>query len=256
MSRSRAAAQDFPAYGFRLGVASVSLRRFSRAEAIKRILELGSPYVSVKEFHLPYEGSPEELERGRKEFEAAGLKIVSGGSIGLRNADEARISRYFEYARMCGMPMIVCQPTQANLKLLEAAVKRYNIQAAIHNHGPQDRYFPTPEAVLRAVKDLDPRVGLCMDLGHSTRAGSDVLKAIAEAGSRLLQLHLNDVRREGEKWTSAAPGEGQIPYPAVFAQLKKIGFRGCANLEYELGSADPLPGMRKALAYLRGLLSG
>jgi sugar phosphate isomerase/epimerase len=157
--------------GFKLGVASYSLREFQRGAAIRMIKEMQTPYVSVKEFHLPYASTPEELARGRKDFENAGLKIVSGGNITLAKNDEADMRKYFDYAKACGMPLIVCAPNHGNLKLLERMVKEYNIKAAIHNHGPEDKNFPTPQSVLEEVKDLDPRVGLCMDLGHSMRAG-------------------------------------------------------------------------------------
>ncbi len=87
----------------KLGVASYSLREYSRALAIRCIKELRTPYVSVKEYHLPYRSSPEELEAGRKEFEHAGLTIMSGGNIGLAKDDPDDIRRYFEYAKMCNI---------------------------------------------------------------------------------------------------------------------------------------------------------
>src|SRR5580700_8476661 len=125
----------------KLGVASYSLREYSRALAIRCIKELRTPYVSVKEFHLPYRSSPEELEAGRKEFERAGLTIMSGGNISLAKDDPDDIRRYFEYAKMCGMPMMVCAPKHSNLGTIEKFVKEYNIRIAIHNHGPEDKNF-------------------------------------------------------------------------------------------------------------------
>ena len=89
--------------------------------------------------------------------------------------------------------MMVCAPTPENVKVVEALVKEYNIKCAIHNHGPEDKQFPTPQSVLEAVKRLDPRMGLCMDIGHSARTGVDVVKSIAEAGSRLLDMHVKDL---------------------------------------------------------------
>src|SRR5262245_8679215 len=62
-------------WGIKLGVASYSLRSFDRAQAIEMIRTLQTPWISVKEFHLRYTLSPAELEQGRKEFEAAGLRI-------------------------------------------------------------------------------------------------------------------------------------------------------------------------------------
>lgn len=247
---------DNESAGFKLGVATYSLREFQRALAIKMIKELKTPYVSVKEFHLPYRSSADELEKGRKEFEKAGIKIMSGGNISLAKDDEADIRKYFAYAKTCGMPMIVCAPSHANLKKLEAAVKEYNIRAAIHNHGPEDKHFPTPQSVLEAVRGLDPRVGLCMDVGHSARTGVDVVKSIAEAGPRLLDMHIKDLKSPSEKGSQCDVGEGAMPIVAIFKQLQKMGYKGCVNLEYEINADNPLPGMQKSFAYMRGVLAG
>lgn len=247
---------DDQALGFTLGVATYSLRSFPRDAAIKMIQELKITHVSVKEFHLLYKSTPEEIEKGRKEFEAAGIKIMSGGNISLSKNDDADIKKYFEYAKTCGMPMIVCAPTHENLKKLEAAVKEYNIKAAIHNHGPEDKHFPSPESVLEAVKGLDPRVGLCMDIGHSTRAGSDIVKVAGMAGARLLDLHVKDLTSNTEKGSQCDVGEGIIPFVALFRQLKKMGYKGGVNLEYEINAKNPMLGMQKSIAYMRGVMAG
>jgi sugar phosphate isomerase/epimerase len=181
---------------------------------------------------------------------------MSGGNIGLEKNDEADIRKYFDYARMCGMPMMVCAPTHENLKKVEAAVKEYNIQAAIHNHGPEDKHFPTPQSVLEAVKGMDPRMGLCMDVGHSARTGVDVVESIAQAGDRLLDVHIKDLRNLSDKDSQCDVGEGKMPVVAIFQQLRKMGYKGCVNLEYEINADNPLPGMQKSFAYMRGVLAG
>ena len=152
--------------------------------------------------------------------------------------------------------MIVCAPVHDNLKLLERFVKEYDIKAAIHNHGPEDKNFPTPQSVLDAVKDLDPRVGWCMDVGHSARTGADLVKSIAEAGPRLLDMHIKDLNSTTDKASQCDVGEGVLPILGIFKQLQKIGYRGCVDLEYEINSDAPLTGMLKSFAYMRGLLAG
>lgn len=241
--------------GFKLGVASYSFREFQRGLAIKMIKELQTPYVSVKEFHLPYCSTPQELAQGRRNFERAGLKIMSGGNVGLEKADETEMRKYFDYARACGMPMIVCAPVHENLKLLEKFVKEYDIKAAIHNHGPEDKNFPTPQSVLEAVKDLDPRVGLCMDVGHTSRTGANIVESIGEAGARLLDMHMKDLKVASEKDSQCDVGEGVLPILGIFKQLQKIGYHGSVDLEYEINEDAPLTGMLKSFAYMRGLLA-
>ncbi len=250
-----AATDDTPG-GIKLGVASYSLRDYNRALAIQCIKELRTPYVSVKEFHLPYRSSPEELESGRKEFERSGLTIVSGGNITLAKDDPDDIRRYFEYAKMCGMPMMVCAPTHSNLGTIERFVKEYNIRIAIHNHGPEDKQYPTPQSVLEVVRNMDPRCGLCMDVGHSARAGANVVESIAEAGSRLFDMHIKDLRTFEPHATQCDVGEGIMPIVGIFKQLQKIGYQGCVNLEYEINADNPLPGMKISFSYMRGALAG
>ena len=252
---ARGAAEE-SSTGIKLGVASYSLREYSRALAIRCIKELRTPYVSVKEFHLPYRSSPEELESGRKEFERAGLTIVSGGNITLAKDDPDDIRRYFEYAKLCGMPLIVCAPTHSNMGTIERFVKEYNIRIAIHTHGPEDKQYPTPQSVLEVVRNMDPRCGLCMDVGHSSRAGANVVESITEAGSRLFDMHMKDLRTFEPHAIQCDVGEGIMPVVGIFKQLQKIGYEGCVNLEYEINGDNPLPGMKNSFSYMRGVLAG
>ncbi len=240
----------------RLGVASYSLRESNRAEAINALRALRARYVSIKSFHLPYESSPAELAAGRKEFEEAGLTIVGGGVITLQEDRDEDIRTYFEYAKGAGMPLMVIAPTPATLPRIERFVREYDIAVAIHNHGPEDRYFPAPSDALRVIRDMDPRVGLCVDLGHTTRTGVDIVDALAEAGNRVLDVHAKDLKDLADAESQCVVGEGAMPMPAIFTQLAAMGYAGCVNLEYEIDAENPLPGMQRSFAYMRGVLAG
>lgn len=240
----------------KLGVASYSLRELSRTEAIAVIQSLRTPYVNIKSFHLPYETSREERIAARKEFEAAGLQIVGGGTIYLQKKDEADIRFHFEYARDCGMPLIVIAPTPETLPLIERFVKEYDIQVAIHNHGPEDDYFPAPSDALKHISNMDPRVGVCLDVGHTVRTGADVVEAASEAGDRLLDIHMKDLRDLNDRDSQCVVGEGRIPIAPLLKQLAGMHYHGYVNLEYEIEAADPGPGMQRSFAYMRGVLDG
>ncbi len=244
------------AAGIKLGVATYSLRELSRADAIAAVRALRAPYVSVKSFHLTYESTPAELAAGRQEFEDAGLEIVSGGVITLQQDDDEDIQTYFEYARACGMPLMVIAPTPTTLPRIERFVRQYDIAVAIHNHGPEDRYFPGPHEALPVIRDMDPRVGLCVDLGHAARTGVDVVESLAEAGDRVLDVHIKDLRDLLDRESQCIVGEGAMPVPAIFRQLGAMGYTGHVNLEYEIDASDPLPGMLRSFAYMRGVLAG
>jgi len=103
---------------------------------------------------------------------------------------------------------------------------------------------------------MDARMGLCIDLGHTVRAGTDPVRAIADAGARVLDMHAKDLRDFKAAESQCIVGEGKIPIAEIFRQLKAIGFTGYANLEYEIEPDNPLPGMRQSFSYMRGALAG
>ncbi len=236
----------------KLGVASYSLRKFKRPQAIEMVKACGTPYVNIKSFHLPYELSPAELAAGRKEFDDAGLQVVGSGNNSIKN--EKEIEALFEYAKLARFDLLVIAPTPAILPAVEAAVKKTGIRVAIHNHGPEDRQFPAPSDALKLIKDMDPRVGLCVDVGHTTRTGKDVVREIADAGPRVLDLHMKDLKDLMNKNTQVPVGDGAMPVAEIFKQLVKMKFEGYANLEYEIDADDPLPGMKKSFAFMRRVL--
>ncbi len=240
----------------KLGVASYSFREFQRSLAIEDTKKLNVSYINIKEFHLPLNSTPDEIAKAKKEFEKAGLTIVGGGNISFQSDDEADIRSKFEYAKLAGMPLIVCAPTHETLPKMEKYVKEYNIKIAVHNHGPEDKHFPTPQSVLAAVKNLDPRMGLCMDMGHSARTGVDLIESLREAGPRLLDMHIKDLTSFKDKGSQVPVGDGMMPIPAIFKQLKQMNYQGYVNLEYEVDGDNPLPGMTKSFAYMRGVLAG
>ncbi len=242
--------------GIKLGVASYSLRELSRTDAIAAIQALRSPYVSIKSMHLPYESTAQELASGLEEFGSAGITVVGGGVITLQQDDDDDIRTYFEYARASGMPLMVIAPSAVTLPRIERFVIEYDIKVAIHNHGPGDEHFPGPRDALPIIQDMDPRVGVCVDLGHTTRTGVDIVEAIDESGDRVLDVHVKDLANLLEADSQCIVGEGAMPFPAIFRQLVAMGYSGYVNLEYEIDARDPLPGMLRSFAYMRGVLAG
>ena len=239
----------------RLGVASYSLRQHSREYAIEAIQKLRTPYVNLKSMHQPYESTPEQLVAGRRVFEEAGLQIVGGGTITLQRDDDEDIRSYFEYARHSGMPLMVIAPTAQTLPRIERFVNEYDIKVAVHVHGPTDEHFPGPQDVLPVIRDMDPRVGVCVDVGHTARTGIDLVEVLAMCGARALDIHMKDLRDLTSRESQCIVGEGKIPVPAIFRQLEKMNYSGYVNLEYEIDAQDPLPGMKQSFAYMRGVLA-
>ena len=245
-----------PPTSLNLGVASYSLRNFPRDKTIEMVKALGTPYVNLKSVHLPFELSPEQLAAARREIEAAGLVIVGGGVITFDEDTDPGVEKYFAYAKAAGMPLIAIHTEPKLLPRIERFAKQYDIKVAIHNHGPEDKHFPSPYDALKHIRNMDRRVGLCIDIGHTVRTGTDVVRAIADAGPRLLDMHAKDLRDLTAKASQCIVGQGAIPVAAIFEQLETIGYPGYVNLEYEIDADDPLPGMKQSFAYMRGALAG
>lgn len=251
-------------WGIKLGICTYTFRKFDRAKAIEYIKQLHTPWVSVKQDpHLKLDLTGADLRAAAEEFRAAGLKLMSAGNTDMKETTVDGLRPIFEWAKTAQIPMLVAAPRHENLDAIEKLIKEYNIKVAIHNHGPEDKNFPTPESVLEAVKGRDPRFGLCMDVGHSARTGANVVQAIAQAGPRLLDMHVKDLKffkdnngGKDAKNSQCDVGDGIMPFPAIFKQLKKMNYQGCVDLEYEIHDTDPMPGVERSFAYMRGVLAG
>ncbi|MDE0100898.1 MAG: sugar phosphate isomerase/epimerase [Bryobacterales bacterium] len=257
-SAARVSGSDAPHHwdDLRLAVATYSLRKFSRTAAIGICRDLGVKYVNVKSFHMPYYLSEEDLKRARAEFERAGLQIVAGGNISLRSDDPAELEHYFKYAVAAGMPIMVCAPTHSNLGAIEKLAIKYDRKMAIHNHGPEDQFYPAPSDVIKRVKDMDPRMGLCVDVGHAVRTGADILEEIDGAWDRIYDFHVKDLTDFTDKESRVDVGDGKMPIAAIFKMLKDRGYAGVVGLEYEVVADHPQLGMAKSFSYMRGVLDG
>jgi sugar phosphate isomerase/epimerase len=238
-----------------LGVASYSFHKLDRQHVIDGTKALKTPYLNVKDVHLPM-GTPDEISKAAAEFRAAGLVLTGAGTIYFEKDEDDDIRKKFEYCKIAGIPMIVAGPTLETLPRVEKFAKEYDIKIAIHNHGPEDKHFPSPMDALKAVKGLDPRMGLCIDVGHTVRTGTDVVEAIKAAGPRLFDMHIKDLANFRDSNSQVPVGDGAMPIVAIFHALIAIRFKGHVMLEYEIEPDNPLPGMIKSFAYMRGALAG
>jgi sugar phosphate isomerase/epimerase len=239
----------------RLGVASYSFRKFGIPDVIEFMKELNTPYLNVKDMHLPMT-SPAEVKRVADEYREAGIKLTAAGAIYFTKDSDAEIRSKFEYCKIAGIPVIVAGPTPQTLPRLEKLVKGYDIKIAIHNHGPEDKFFPSPLDALKAVKNMDSRMGVCVDVGHTARTGTDVPTAIRAAGPRLFDVHMKDLANTTSKESQVAVGDGSLAIEKIFGALIEIKYSGYVDLEYEIHEDDPMPGMIKSFAYMRGVLAG
>ena len=246
---------SLPPSPVKLGIASYTFRKFAMAQLIGFMQQLRTPYLNLKDTHLP-PGSEAAIKTQADAYRAAGLSLTAAGTIYFPKDEDADVRAKFEYCKAAGISLIVGAPTHATLARVEKFAKLYDIRVGIHNHGPEDKEWPSPLDVLKAVSTMDPRMGCCIDVGHTMRAGVDVVSAIQQAGPRLFDLHIKDLAKSDAKDSQVAVGAGIMPIREIFAQLIRMKYKGYTDLEYEIHEDDPLPGVMESFAYMRGVLSG
>jgi sugar phosphate isomerase/epimerase len=241
----------------KLGLASYTFRNFPRAQMITWMKQLNITSLNPKDAkdHLPIDPTAEA--QALSDYEANGIHLHAAGAIYFQKDDDEDIRAKFEYCKRAGVKVIVAgDPAPATLPRVEKFVKEYDIKIAIHNHGPEDKIFPSPLDVLKFVKNMDPRMGCCIDVGHCVRAGTDVIEAIKAAGPRLFNMHMKDLTSFTSKESQVAVGEGKMPVRQIFEALTQINYPGWVDLEYEVHGDDPMPGVTESFAYMRGVLAG
>jgi sugar phosphate isomerase/epimerase len=241
----------------RLGLASYTFRNFSRAQMIGFMKQLNVFALNAKDVkdHLPTDTQQEAVALA--DYAAAGIRLHAAGTIYFAKDEDADIRNKFEYAKRADIAVIVaCDPAPGTLPRLEKFVKEYDIRIAIHNHGPEDTLWHSPLDVLQVVKGMDPRIGCCIDVGHTVRAGTDLVQAIREVGPRLFNVHMKDLTSFQSKESQVAVGDGIMPVRRMFEALVATGYKGFVDLEYEIHPDDPLPGVISSFAYMRGVLAG
>ena len=238
---------------FTLGMASYTLRQFPADQAIEMTKRLGLTRVCFKDFHLKLDATPEVIAETVAKVKAAGLDLYAGGVIYMKT--EAEVDRAFAYARAAGFKMIIGVPTYDLLPYTNKKVQEYDIPVAIHNHGPDNPLFPTPQSAYERIVSLDRRLGLCMDVGHTQRSGVDPAESAEKYFDRLFDVHIKDVSASTAQGQTVEIGRGVIDIPKLIKTLARLGFKGTLALEYEKDAKDPLPGSAESIGYLRGVIA-
>jgi sugar phosphate isomerase/epimerase len=236
---------------------SYTFRNFSREQMIGFLKQLHMDELNVKDVkdHLPTD--PDAEAAAIAAYHASGIKLHAAGTIYFRKDEDDDVRKQFDYCKRAGIKVIVAgDPTPETLPRIEKFVKEYDIKIAIHNHGPEDKVWPSPLDVLKSVHGMDPRMGCCVDVGHTVRAGTDVVEAIRQIGPRLFDVHMKDLTDFTAKESQVNVGDGIMPVREIFEELIKIRYEGFVDLEYEVHGDDPMPGVIASIAYMRGVLTG
>jgi len=107
-------------------------------------------------------------------------------------------------------------------------------------------------STLRLVRELGhPLLGFNLDIGHARCVGDDLEKAIGEAGPRIWNLHVEDIK--GRVHEHLVPGRGDLDFGAMFRALERIKYDRWVTLELYPYKDKPGEAGEEGLKFLRRL---
>jgi inosose dehydratase len=238
---------------FEVGMAGYTFAQISVEKTIEMMKKIGLTNLSVKDFHMPLNSTREQISTVIGNFNNAGINVYTVGVIYMKTRES--VDQAFEYAKMAGVRMIVGAPNYELLPYVEEKIKEYDFKLAIHNHGPDNPLYPNATDIWNHVKDLDPRLGICIDIGHTTRDGQDPSVDIIRYKSRIFDIHIKDVDKASKEGKTVEMGRGIIDIPGFVATLRKIKYTGKCSLEFEKDMKDPLAGIAESIGYFKGVMA-
>jgi inosose dehydratase len=236
---------------FSLGMAGFTFLNFNVEQTIQMMKRINVQYMSLKDFHLPLNSTQEKINEVIGRFRDAGITVYAVGVIYMKSTEQ--VDQAFEYAKMAGVDLIVGAPNYELLPYVEKKVKEYRIRLAIHNHGPDNPLYPNATDIWNHIKDMDPGMGICIDIGHTARDGEDPSVDIKRYAKRIFDVHIKDEDKPTKEGKPLEMGRGIIDIPKVVTMLRKIKFNGKCSLEYEKDMKDPLAGIAESIGYFRGV---
>lgn len=237
---------------FKLGIAGYSFVHFDLAQSLEMMKKVDVRYLCIKDFHLPFNSTAEQIAAFHAQLKAANVTGYAVGPIYTRSREE--MDNAFDYAKRVGVDMVVGIPNHEDLEYLDKKVKEYNIRYAIHNHGPEDKLYPNATSIIERIKNLDPRIGLCFDMGHNMRDGHDPIADLKKYSRRIFDMHLKNVTAAQAEGKTCELGRGVIDIPAFVKMLRKVKYTGVCSLEYEKDMKEPLAGIAESVGYFRGVV--
>lgn len=238
---------------FTIGMAGYTFREFTVEKTIEMMKRIGVTNLSLKDFHMPLKSTQEQIDAILEKFTSSGINVYTVGVIYMKTQES--VDQAFEYAKMARVKMIVGAPDYELLPYVEKKIKTYDLKMAIHNHGPDNPLYPNATDIWNHIKDLDARIGICIDIGHTTRDGEDPTVDILKYKSRIYDIHIKDVDKAVKEGKTIEMGRGIIDIPKIVDTLRKIKYSGSCSLEFEKDMKDPLAGIAESIGYFKGVMS-
>ena len=238
---------------FKIGMAGYTFAKFDLDKTLETMQRADVHYLCIKDFHLPLNSNEEQIAAFHAKLKDKGVTGYAVGPLYMKSEEE--VDRSFAYAKRVGVKLIVAVPNYELLPYVDQKVKEYGFNVAIHLHGPDIKVYPDAEDVWNHVKDLDPRIGMCLDIGHDTRNGKDPVADLKKYKSRVFDIHIKDVTGNTKLGYSVEIGRGIIDFPAFVKMLRKVKYTGVCSLEHERNMDNPFMGIGESIGYFRGVIA-
>lgn len=239
---------------FSLAVAGYTFAKFNLDQSLEMMKRTGMTLLGLKDFHLPLNSTKEVIDQTIAKMKTYGVEPYGVGPIYMKS--EAAVDQAFAYAKLVGVNLIIGVPDVQFLPYVDKKVKEYNFRLAIHNHGPDLPLYPSADDVWKEIKDLDSRIGFCLDIAHQRRLGLNPIEAYIKYRERIFDFHIWDVDKPEKAGWCVEAGRGIIDFPEFFSTLRKYKYTGTCSLEYGKDMNDPLAGIAESVGYFKGVLAG
>jgi inosose dehydratase len=246
-----------PAVGpdtFKLAIAGYTFAKLDLDQSLAMMKRVDVGLLGVKDFHLPLTSSREVINQTLAKMKSFGVQPYGVGPIYMKS--EGSVDQAFAYTKMVGVDLLVGVPDIQFLPYVEKKVKEYNIRVAIHNHGPDLPLYSSAEDIWKEIKNLDSRIGFCLDIAHTKRLGLDPIETYIKFKDRIFDFHVWDVDKPEKAGWCVEAGRGIIDFPKFFRTLRETKYSGTCSLEYGKDMKDPLPGIAESIGYFKGVLAG
>ena len=266
---------------FKLGVARYTLHRQTFDRALEMLRDMDVHYMGLMNGSIAFDATDAEIAAYKAKAAEYGVEVVSAGP--LYYSSEEELKACMEFAKRYGMKYISVVPYELNpkiagitgnaerakiipsrewriesdrmLDILEKYVKKYDIRAAIHNHGPDNAYlYPTAESALKRIGGRDRRIGVCLDVGHNMRAGADPVEFIRRHGDRVFEVHIKNIKVDPVKNLAKEGPRGELDIPGIMQALADTGFDGYCLIEYEKDFDRLEIPLAESVGYFRGVM--
>jgi len=245
--------------GWRLGIEAYTFHKHTLFEAIDKTAELGLPFIGGLSFqkvskdidkNLEPSLTDAELKAIRLKLDAAGVRMLTYYYHDIPG-DEAGCRRIFEFGRKLGIETFMSEPRPEALDTIEKFCDEYDINVALHNHGPdQSPVYWRPEGVLKVCQGRSKRIGACGDVGYWMRAGIDPIAAVRMLGDRLITVQMHDLHDKGPEGYDVPWGTGVGRTGELIAEIQRLGIRPTMfGLEYSRDWFESMPKIAECIAF-------